>query len=121
VTTLKLVILPYPTYHSIRSKIIKILGPDIRLKTVLEDDIVDLANELNLRSAIRNGLKRILKEINGLLVEIYLVVVGHPYVNMLVYHMLQELVGDVKLLVWDSYRRKYLIKELSTKIPILVR
>jgi hypothetical protein len=101
----KIVILPTPTIHNIRTAVAREVGNNYILETLLETDLVDFEKN-DWRYKMKDKLISLINKYSDK--TIYFVMVGHPLVNAVMVKYAQDLMKRaVWLLGWDSMRRKY--------------
>lgn len=98
---MKKIIIPLRTYHNVRGPVLKTVG-DADFEVLLDQDFVDITSE-NWKQTIIQKLEK-LKSNNCTL---FFVVTGHPIVNIFIFNEAKKLFNEVKMLFWDSSRKKY--------------
>lgn len=102
---MKVVVMPTKTYHDVRSPAKRVLGPDIDIVALIDRTFVDLRENVEL--VIEQGIDN-LSEDN----EYYFLVSMHPYLSSLMVLYATKKFGKIKVLVWDTMKKRYIVKEV---------
>lgn len=100
---MKKVIIPLKTYHNVRGPVSRIVGNEAEMITLVNRAFVDITSD-DWKEEIKKKLQSI-KSANSS--SLFFVATGHPAVNIFVFNEAKKLFGEVKMLFWNSAKKKY--------------